>query len=262
MKHPHLGELQTGFHNHLMNLPNSFAREVTDDGRITVDLRLHIYHNAYRLRLIEALQDAFEKTWLYLGDSMFEAAAREFIDETPPQNRNLRWYGTDFPEWLAKRFPEDLDISELAMIDWQLRRAFDGPNALPVQPDELAKIEPEQWETVGFRFAPTLFMAPLRYNSIAIWHALDQEQTPPAAEFLPEPAWLLIWRKEWQPHFRTIDAVEFAALSQLQEGASFAQVCAYLSETFSEQDTATTVAESLHNWLQDELIVGLTGLQN
>lgn len=257
MKHPQLSALQTGFHNHLLDLPNSFVQEVIEGGRITVEHRLHIYHNAYRVRLIQALQDAFEKTWAYLGDNMFDTVARQFIEETPPQSRNLRWYGMDFPEWLAKRFPEDMDISELAMIDWQLRRAFDGPNALPIHPDQLAMLEPGQWETVGFRFAPTLFMAPLQYNTIAIWHALDQEQAPPAAERLPEPAWILIWRKEWQPHFRTLYAVEQAALSQLSEGTSFAEVCSRLSEQYSEEEAATVAAVSLRTWLQDELIIGL-----
>ncbi len=256
MKHPQLSELQTGFHNHLLDLPNSFVQEVADGGGITVNHRLNIYHNAYRVRLVETLQDAFEKTWAYLGDELFESAAREFVEETPPHNRNLRWYGADFSEWLAKRFPEDLDISELAMVDWQLRRAFDGPNATPLRAEALAKLEPAQWETLGFRFVPTLFIAPLQYNTISIWHALDQEQTPPVAERLPEPAWILIWRKEWQPHFRTIKSAEQAALSLLMEGKSFAEVCSDLSEQFSEQEAAAIAANSLYAWLQDELILG------
>jgi hypothetical protein len=103
-------------------------------------------------------------------------------------------------------------------------------------------------------------LCPLRYNTVSIWHALDQEQTPPTAEPLPQPAWLLIWRKEWQPHFRTLHAAEHAALSQLHEGASFAEVCANLSEQFSEEEAAAVAAEGLRTWLGDELIVGLTGI--
>lgn len=53
---------------------------------------------------------------------------------------------------------------------------------------------------------------------------------------------------------------EFAALSQLHKGASFAEVCANLSEQFSEQEAATVAAEGLRTWLGDELIVGLTGI--
>lgn len=250
-----LHALQIAFHDHLLNLPSTIATEVVEGGRIGVDHRLHIYHNAYRVRLLENLRDAFEKTWTYLGDEAFDASALAFIEANPPQHRNLRWHGDAFPTWLANQFPNDLDIAELAQIDWQLRQAFDGPNANPIALSDLATLSPEAWASVGFRFAPTLMITPLRYNSIGIWHALDQEQTPPSAEVLPEPSWLLIWRKGWQPHFRTISALEQAALSQLKDGASFAAVCAALSEQFSDEEAATVAADSLRTWLQDELIV-------
>lgn len=260
MKKLELTGLQIAFHDHLLNQPSAIAQEVIAGGRISVDHRLHIYRNAYRVRLLENLQDAFEKTWAYLGDTTFESSALAFIEENPPWHRNLRWHGAEFPHWLENRFPQDVDIAELALIDWQLRRAFDGPNATPLQAEALAGLSAGDWESVGFRFAPTLFIAPLRYNTLSIWHALDQEQPPPAAEPLPEPSWLLIWRKGWQPHFRTLQVVEQAALSQLHEGASFAQVCAVLSQQFSDQEVATVAAENLRTWLQDELIVGLVGV--
>jgi len=259
VKSPELIDLQVAFHDHLLNLPSAISQEVSEGGRIGVDHRLHIYHNAYRVRLLENLQDAYEKTWGYLGDETFESSALAFIEGNPPRHRNLRWHGAEFPQWLANQFPEDLDIAELALIDWQLRHAFDGLDATPVQPAELAGLSAEDWATVGFRFVPTLFIAPLRFNSVNIWHALDQDQAPPVAEILHQPTWLLIWRKGWQPHFRTIQAAEHAALLQLQGGASFAQVCADLGEQFSDQEAASVAAESLRTWLQDEMLVGLTG---
>jgi hypothetical protein len=258
MKALELSRLQVAFHDHLLSQPSAIAQEVMEGGRISVDHRLHIYHNAYRVRLLENLQDAYEKTWAYLGDETFESSALAFIEDNPPRHRNLRWHGAAFPQWLANRFPQDADIAELALIDWQLRHAFDGPNAIPIQSAELAGLSAEDWASVGFQFVPTLFMAPLRFNSVSIWHALDQEQAPPVAETLPHPTWLLIWRKDWQPHFRTIQAAEHAALVQLQGGASFAQVCAALGEQFSDQEAASVAAGSLRAWLQDEMIVELT----
>lgn len=259
MTSPVLTDLQAAFHDHLLDLPSSIEQEVLEGGRIGVDHRLHIYHHAYRVRLLENLQDAYEKTWAYLGDKSFESSALAFIEAYPPRHRNLRWHGAAFPQWLANRFPQDGDVAELALIDWQLRSAFDGPNARPIQAPELAGLSAEDWSSVGFAFVPTLFVAPVRFNSVAIWHALDQEQVPPVAESLSDPTWLLIWRKGWQPHFRTIQAAEHAALMQLQGGASFAQVCADLAERFPDQQAATVAAERLRSWLQDELIAGLTG---
>ncbi len=261
MKTLALTDLQIAFHHHLLNQPSSIAQEVIEDGRIDVDHRLSIYHNAYRIRLLENLRDAYEKTWSYLGDDTFNDLALAFIEDNPPLHRNLRWHGGEFPQYLAGQFPQHTFIAELATIDWQLRYAFDGPNATPLAAAELAGLSTEDWESIGFQLAPTFFIAPLRNNSVSIWHALDQEQPPPTVEPLAESSWLLIWRKGWQPHFRTIHAVEHAALLQLQAGASFADVCTALSEQFTDQEAASMAADGLRTWLHDELIVGLTGLQ-
>ena len=87
MKSPELTDLQVAFHNHLLNLPSAIAHEVADGGRISVDHRLHIYHNAYRARLLENLQNAYDKTWAYIGDENFENAALGYIEATPPTNQ-------------------------------------------------------------------------------------------------------------------------------------------------------------------------------
>ena len=262
MKAQSLCTLQVAFHDHLLNRPSDFAQEVVDGGRISIEHRLHIYHNAYRARLLENLQDAYEKTWAYLGDDNFETAARAYIEATPPNNRNLRWYGATFPDWLQSQYPEDGDIAELAVLDWQLRLAFDAPDATPIQADALTGLASTDWETLCFQLTPTLHITPLRFNSVSIWHAIDQEQTPPASETLAEPGWLLIWRKGWKPHFRTIGAVEKEALLQLQQGTPFASVCSALIEQFSETETAIVAAENLRTWLTDELIMGLTGVNS
>lgn len=253
-----LRDTQVAFHDHLLDQPSDIAGQIVAGGKVGVDLRLHIYHNAYRVRLHECLQDSFEKTWTYLGDESFEAAALLYVENQPPTARNLRNFGDRFPALLAERAPAHGEIAELAEIDWQLRHAFDGPDAAPIGPEALAALTPEDWESVGFTFAPTLHMMPLRWNSVAIWHALDEAQTPPDAASLDEPTWLLIWRKEWQPHFRTIGAAEHAALEQLRDGASFAAVCAALGDQFSDEDAAAVAGEALGAWLQDEMIVGLT----
>lgn len=262
MKPQSLSDLQGSFHDHLLNRPSMIAEEVVDGGRISVEHRLSIYHNAYRVRLLENLQDAYEKTWAYLGDETFETAARAYIEATPPNHRNLRWHGATFPDWLSSQFPDDGDIAELAVVDWQLRQAFDAPDATPIKADALSGLAAAEWETLGFRFTPTLHLSPLRYNSVSIWHALDQDKTPPVSEKLSESGWLLVWRKGWQPHFRTINAIENAALLQLLQGTPFAEVCDALINEFSQTEAAIVAADSLRNWLNDELIVGLTGVKN
>lgn len=254
-----LVDLQARFHEHILGLPSRVEQDIVEGG-IAIEQRLNIYHNAYRVRLLENLQDAFEKTWGYLGERQFATAAMAFIEKYPPQQRNLRWHGAAFPEWLLKWFPADAEVAELALIDWQLRRAFDGPDATPLAIADFARLAPVDWETTGFHLTPTLFFATLEFNSVSIWRALDQENMPPPNERLIAPTRLLIWRKQWQPHFRTIDAVEYSALWQLNQGLTFAQVCASLARQWPDRDTSSLAAQHLATWLADELIVGLRGL--
>lgn len=252
-----LAVLQSDFQSHLLGQPSDVARQIVVRG-ISVEQRLHIYCNAYQVRLLENLKDAFEKTWAYLGDAEFEAAASAFINEHPPLQRNLRWYGEDFPEWLASRHVSESEIAELALIDWQLRHAFDGPDASPLAVEDIACLMPEDWERVGFGFVPTLAMSSLRTNSIVIWRAIDEEKTPPASVQLPESQWLITWRKGWQPHFRTIHPIERFAMSLLIQGDSFAAVCQVLEARWPERGAAKLAAQYLAAWLSDGLLSDLT----
>jgi hypothetical protein len=90
MKSAGLAGLQAAFHDHLLDRPSPIAHEVFVGGRIDVEHRLHIYHHAYRVRLLENLRDAYEKTWAYLGDARFETSALAFIEDNPSRHRNLR----------------------------------------------------------------------------------------------------------------------------------------------------------------------------
>ncbi len=253
-------EVQVALHDHLLGRTSFIERELVDGGRIPIARRLQIYHHAYRARLQETMQDTFEKTWAYLGDDAFAAAALAYVEGHPPAHRNLRWYGEAFPCWLSQRFPADADIGELAMIDWQLRQAFDGVDAVPVPATALAELCADDWLTLGCRFAPTLCLEPVGFNSISIWHALDRDETPPAAVSLQDHAWLMIWRKGWQPHFRTIGVFEYAALCGLRDGATLAEVCLDLGTRFGDEGAAPRVTGHLQTWLVEELVVGLTGL--
>lgn len=263
-----LRQVQVALHEHLLGSGNDIAGELrgelhdqpTGNRRFTVEQRLQIYHDAYRSRLLESLQDNFEKSWTYLGDAAFASAAAGFIEGHPSRHRNLRWYGDQFTGWLGAQYPADLEVSELALLDWRLRGAFDGIDAIPVAAVALSRLSTANWTTAGCRFVHTLDIAPLRFNSVAIWHALERGETPPEAAPLAEPTWVLIWRKGWQPHFRTLGADEHGALTDLQAGASFATVCKSLSARFPDQQAATIVATWLRAWLDDELIEELTGL--
>ena len=133
-----------------------------------------------------------------------------------------------------------------------MRRAFDGPDAEPVDAAALADLD---WETATFRFAPTLRVAAVTTNAAAIWSAIANDEEPPPVARLPATANLLVWRMDLSPRFRTLDAAEADALSLAFAGATFGEICA--SRPANEDETVQLAAAWLSQWLQDGIVVAV-----
>ncbi len=216
--------------------------------------RLAVYHHAYRAQLLACLRDTYERVWAWLGDSSFEAAASSHIESTPPHSWTLSDYGNDFDRTLRGLYPDDREVAELAWLDWSLRRAFDGPDATPIGADAFAEVD---WNTVILRVAPTLRVSSIATNCAALWTAIAEGRSPPAAARLPVPAALRVWRQGLSPQFRSVDSIEMRALLMAAEGASFATICAAIAARRGVWNAHESAGAMLAGWLRDGLIVGV-----
>ena len=234
---------------HLGSTPTSALRDLVGDHP-----GLAVYRHNYRAQLRDCLRDTYEQCWSWLGDDAFAAAASAYIDGHPPTGWSLDAYGEEFAETLAALLPDDPEVAELAWLEWTLRRAFDGPDAAPVDLAALGQID---WDHARFRFAPTLRCRDMTTNAAAIWTALTSAQAPPPAALLPAPATILIWRDDLTPSFRTLDPVEAQALGQARQGAAFGDICAGLAGTLGEEQAAAIAGALLAQWLQAGLIVAI-----
>ncbi len=211
--------------------------------------RLSVYHHAYRARLLDTLRDTYGHTLRMLGDEVFDALALAYIEANPSERGNLRWYGQTWPEALQVE-----DVAELARLDWALREAFDGPDDAVLALSDLQQLPPEAWSVVRLRPHATVRCLRLAHNTLARWHALDEERQVPAAEALPEPGCLLVWRRGERPHFRSMAAPEAWAVQQLVAGATWDAVCEGLAETWPDDDVATLAAQCLRRWLDEGVL--------
>lgn len=216
--------------------------------------RFGIYRNAYRARLIQALGEAFDRTWSWLGDEAFHTAALAYVQARPPVSRSLNDFGDGFAQHLADRLSDAPEVGELAWLDWSLRRAFDGPDAAPLTQASLAGLTAEAWDRLRLRPVPTLALRPLATNAPALWSALAAERDPPQPAPAEPDAWLLVWRKGLQPQFRTLGADEAEALIYLANEGRFAGLCERLAKTLDPAEAITKAGSWLGAWMQDELI--------
>lgn len=216
---------------------------------------LAVYRNAYRAQLAACLRDTYEKTWTWLGDEAFEAAAQAHITLHPPASWTLGDYGGDLPEVLRILYRDDAEVSELAWLDWTLRRAFDGPDAEPIQAEALAQVD---WDSAVLAFVPTLVVGSVTTNCAAIWTAIAEGESPPSAAPLAKQAAIRVWRAGLSPQYRSVDGFEFRALSLALSGLAFGELCQRLAKGEDAEAAIPRLGELLGRWLQDGLIRAAT----
>ena len=239
--------LQRDFREHLTDAPSAPPKWA--DGRMTFGLR--VYHNAYRVQLSDCLTETFAHTHAWLGDEAFLEGARAHIQAWPPTGWTLGDYGARFADTLAERYPDDPEVAELARLEWLLSRAFEDADTPALSIDAIADVD---WDHAGVTFVPSLRAVPVRTNAAAICAALAQGVLPPAATTLPEPGVLLVWRQDFTPRFRTVEAIEYAAIDLLTTGGAFAAMCALLVDARGETEGIALAGAILGQWFQDGLI--------
>ena len=216
---------------------------------------LAVYHHAYRAQLEECMRETFERTWAWLGDEAFHDAIRHYVDTHPPGSWTISDYGAHFKDLLDVLHPDSPEVGELASLDWSLRRAFDGPDGpsltLEAMPQEI------DWDHATIRLVPTLRLLDIRSNCGALWSAMAAEKVPPAVEYFVETATLRVWREGHRCRFQTMDASETYALTYVMQGASFAELCGYLTNVLGDDRGISMAGEWLATWMRDGVVAAI-----
>jgi hypothetical protein len=98
----HLRHLQQEMQRALLNEESDIRAAIIDAPPLPTDACLAIYLKAYRIRLIEALDDTYSGLHKLLGDKTFGALGDLFVDAHPSVHRLIRWYGGELADFLAR----------------------------------------------------------------------------------------------------------------------------------------------------------------
>ena len=250
-----LKDLQADFQHILLDAECIDAGWVRESARgLSSHDRLGIYRSAYRMRLIDVLLDTFEHTAIYLGDDWFHQLAAAYVQSHHSTYSNIGLYGREFPRFLSEQLTDDEEVSELALMDWKLRRAFDGSNSAVMTHDDLQHLAAVESGGIRLQPVPTLSISTQHFNTLDIWHAINQDQQPPVVERLPQTIDILIWRKGHSPHFRSLARIESAAIARVRTGDALEAIGAALEKDFPDVDVVTEFGVMLRRWLDDEII--------
>jgi hypothetical protein len=255
-----LRELQCELQRDLLGQESSIADAIVEAPPLPVEARLGIYRNAYRVRLIEALDDVYPILHRLVGDEAFDALGSSFVDAHPSQFRSIRWYGRELADFLLteRPFADQPILSEIARFEWTLSEVFDAADARAMDRTGLQAVAPAQWGALRFGFHPSLRRLELAWNTVAVWQAASEMREPLDFERSPDTVPWLLWRRDFKNYFRSLDAVEHGALAAAIAGGSFTAICESLGAHLPEEDIPLRAATLAATWVDSGLVVSLS----
>ncbi len=248
--------LQLQFSKSLLMQDNDIDGLLNEHGTSTLDSPVAIYNNAYQIRLVEALAEDYPMLNQLLGAESFKELAREYIDKYPSSSFSLRGFGRKLATFLAQEtlYQKQAYLSELAAIEWQLVDVFDLADSPVASISDMSRFAPEDWPLLRFKLHGSVRWLTMHWNITEIYQALRTDTDIPDLRRLQSPQVCLVWRKQYSPHYRTLDSRECLLLKTIEKN-NFAELCNTLAELDqSEDNAALDAATYLKSWLSAELI--------
>lgn len=254
-----LRQLQREMQRDLFGSASTISGWIAETAPLATEARLDIYRHAYVSRLIETLTDHYPVLHAILGDEDFGALGASFVRAHPSVHRSIRWYGRDIAEFLGTHLPyqEQPILAEIARFEWTLAEAFDSADADVIGRAALEAVQPADWADLTFSFHPSVRRLAFEWNTVAAWKALTADTDPPQPERSAEAVEWLVWRRDLENYFRSLDPVEATALDAALSGCSFAEICGGLTEHLPDDEVPLRAASLIVTWLEGGLLTSL-----
>jgi hypothetical protein len=256
-----LADRQAQFQAHLTSGAEAVTAHIIGDDKADSETRLQVYFQAYRLRLIEVLQNDFEGLHTLLGDEGFSRMVQAYLAKHPSRHPSVRWFGQHLPVFLSSQpeYAEHPVLAEMARFEWAWGLAFDAADRSAPGVAAMTEIDPEAWGSLQVEVQPSVQQLSLSHNVPAIFQAATNQATPPPVEIAASPVSWVLWRRDLIVCWRSLEPDEAWALEAAVGGASFAQVCEGLCQWHEADAVPLRAAGMLRGWLEDELLAGISG---
>lgn len=140
--------------------------------------RFTIYRNNVILSLITAMADTYPVIKRLLGDEFFNAIAKEFVRNNPPQKPSLLFYGEDFIDFI-RHFPACSEmpyLADVAKLEWYNVRAFHAADEPLFDNNLLATVAPESLAEVSFTLQSSVYLMCSDWPVDTIWEENLKEE--------------------------------------------------------------------------------------
>lgn len=194
---PALHDIQSAFRVYLLGGDAATVAALVRGHGLAPGQRLDIHRNNVRLGLTEALGQTFLVTRAVVGDEFFSAVARAFLTAHPPRSGSLLHLGGELAEFLAG-YPGVAAhvpyVPDLARLEWARHEVLHGPDAVPVAPEDLSALTPEQADACVPVLHPAHRVVRAEWAVDQIWAAHQTAAEPDAIELEDRRADILVIR--------------------------------------------------------------------
>jgi hypothetical protein len=188
-----------------------------------------IYHNNRLQALRASLKQHYPTISLLLGELYFDHLSAEFVQQHPPQQRDMNSYGAAFPDWLESQLPLKQELTDLhyladsARLDHLCHSSYYAPNRQPWPAERFAALPAKKQAAVCLYLAEDIFPLHTHWPVDNIKHCSENAQ-PLDLSHKRDNYYFLIHRPQYQPQISAINESEFNLANALLQNTSLQQL--------------------------------------
>jgi hypothetical protein len=194
------------------------AEVVLPSRTLTAAERVAIYSRMYFARLHDCLADDYPTIFKFLGPEAFGKLVRSYLSRYPSRHYSLNDLGRRMPRFLAgaARVRRRALLQDVARLELSMSRVFDAAESPVLEPRQLSKLPPAEWQKARLRLVEALELLPLDYPVNALVTAARQDKELPHVP--RRRSWVAVYRKKYAVWRMDLTEPMYVLLSALASG--------------------------------------------
>lgn len=228
-----LHDNQQKFMDGIFKKDTEILKDISDAGPFSPEQRLQVYQNNLLFILGDVLKSIFPVCARLVSDDFFLYTARNYIEAHPPTSGDMTFYGDQFSAFLENFAPlkEHPYIPDVAALEWAVYLSSQEPQSQSLDMNALANIAEDAIPQLRFQFQSHVQLMHSPYSIDQLWHAVMNEQTDTLSDItLSSETYLILFRKDDQVTFTSVDKAVFTFISQLHQGKTLEDATAHALE--------------------------------
>lgn len=211
------------------------------------------YRNSVQGGLTKALEEIYPVCRKLVGDNFFAAMALEYIRDNPSTSPDLTDFGSNFNQFIANFEPADSlpYFADVAELEWQWHRVFNGTNSASIGIDSLADLNPEEQLNLRFKMSDNIGLKRSSYPVHRIWQVNQEGHESDDIINLDDGGIrMVVWRDELTMRIDPLNESEWTLINAVRSGKKFEEICRIFSAMNEEDLIGQFLARCFHNgWI-------------